>query len=415
MKRAAPEPELNAVEFRQRLMAWYRAQARSLPWRGATDPYLIWVSEIMLQQTRVAAVVEHYNEFVRRFPTLVSLALAAEDDVLAAWSGLGYYRRARMLHKAARFIVLEREGRLPATSAELRTLPGIGEYTAAAVASIAFGESVAVVDGNVERVVLRLTGRPSEESAADRAFVRAQAQALMPNASPLTSQPDAGLASGTASRPRNASAWDAAERVALAASAHPTEQAGGDGAYPHLTANPAGDHNQAMMELGATLCLPRAPLCLQCPVQPLCQTRGEHITPARAPQRSLPVAHLLDLRKRGTVTEVLLALRPANATIMPAMFELPALPLDAVESREPVLRVRHSITSTNYYVQVFSPQRHDRPGSGAPLRRAIPKGSGELHWVNVSRLAGVPLTGLTRKVLQRLHVMENLRINLLQS
>ena len=95
-------------------MAWYRAQARTLPWRGSSDPYHIWVSEIMLQQTRVAAVIDHYNEFVRRFPTLVSLALAAEQDVLAAWSGLGYYRRARMLHKAAQFIVLEREGRLPA-------------------------------------------------------------------------------------------------------------------------------------------------------------------------------------------------------------------------------------------------------------------------------------------------------------
>ena len=144
----APEPaeaagapgaacELDAVDFRQRLMAWYRAQARTLPWRGATDPYHIWVSEIMLQQTRVAAVVQHYNEFVRRFPTLVSLALATEPDVLAAWSGLGYYRRARMLHKAAQFILLERDGRLPDSSIELRTLPGIGEYTAAAVASIA--------------------------------------------------------------------------------------------------------------------------------------------------------------------------------------------------------------------------------------------------------------------------------------
>src|ERR1039457_4178752 len=181
--------ELNPADLRRRLMAWYSAQARTLPWRGATDPYLVWVSEIMLQQTRVAAVVEHYNEFVRRFPTLVSLALAAEPDVLAAWSGLGYYRRARMLHKAAQFIMLEREGRLPATSAELRTLPGIGEYTAAAIASIAFGEAMAVVDGNVERVILRLAGRPNQATASDRAFIRAQAQALMPPALQATSQP----------------------------------------------------------------------------------------------------------------------------------------------------------------------------------------------------------------------------------
>ena len=161
-------------------MAWYHENARALPWRERCGPYRIWVAEIMLQQTRVAAVVEHYNEFMRRFPTLVSLALASELEVLVAWSGLGYYNRARLLHKAAQFIVGERKGRLPATAAELRTLPGIGEYTAAAIASIAFGEGVAVVDGNVERVVLRLTGRASENTAAARGFVRAQAQALLP-------------------------------------------------------------------------------------------------------------------------------------------------------------------------------------------------------------------------------------------
>src|SRR6202789_1945734 len=174
--------ELDAGVFRERLMAWYRAAARTLPWRGTTDPYQIWVSEIMLQQTRVAAVIEHYNEFLRRFPALVSLALSGEADVLAAWSGLGYYRRARMLHKAAQFIVLERDGSLPASSAELRTLPGIGEYTAAAIASIAFGEEVAVVDGNVERVILRLTGHPNQATAAVRSRVATVAQALVPPA-----------------------------------------------------------------------------------------------------------------------------------------------------------------------------------------------------------------------------------------
>jgi A/G-specific adenine glycosylase len=405
-----PGRELDATELRRRLMAWYRVQARRLPWRGATDPYHIWVSEIMLQQTRVAAVVEHYNEFVRRFPTLVSLALAEEADVLAAWSGLGYYRRARMLHKAAQFIMLEREGRLPGSSLELRTLPGIGEYTAAAIASIAFGEAVAVVDGNVERVILRLTGRPSEETASDRTFVRAQAQALMPCASLPGSQ----LVSEPASRSRGAGPWDADERIALAASLHPTAPAGGDGSYPHLTSNPAGDHNQAMMELGATVCLPRAPHCLRCPVHGLCRTRGEHATPARTPQRSVPMACLLDLRKRGPGTEVLLSLRSANASIMPAMFELPNLPLDAVGGREPVLRVRHAITNTNYYVQVFSSRRHEGRSGGEQLRRSVPKGEGELHWASVARLGGLPLTGLTRKILQRLHVMDNPRIHLLE-
>jgi A/G-specific adenine glycosylase len=412
--------ELNAPAFRRRLMAWYRTHARELPWRGTKDPYRIWVSEIMLQQTRVAAVIEHYNEFLRRFPTLVSLALATEPDVLAAWSGLGYYRRARMLHKAARFIMLEREGRLPASSVELRTLPGIGEYTAAAIASIAFGEAVAVVDGNVERVILRLTGSPTEATAAGRAFVRSQAQALIPHAPLLSSHLDSEFVSDRPARPRPVGVWDASERIALAASAHPTSPTGGEDARRHIGDNLAGAHNQAMMELGATLCLPRAPLCLQCPVHALCRTRGEHTTPPRAPQRSLPVACLLDLRKRGPATEVLLEHRPAGATVMPAMYELPPLPLEAVEGREPVLRVRHAITNTNYYVQVFAAQRQEGSGvvpgraEALALRRAIPKGSRDLLWVPISRLAGVPITGLTRKILQRLHVMESARISLLE-
>jgi A/G-specific adenine glycosylase len=373
----------------------------------------------MLQQTRVASVIEHFNEFIRRFPTLVSLALAPEADVLTAWSGLGYYRRARMLHKAAQFIVTERDGRLPASSAELRTLPGIGEYTAAAIASIAFGEAVAVVDGNVERVILRLTGRAGEATAAVQAFVRAQAQALMPRAALLQSQLDAQFVSEEPTRPRDGSVWDASERIAIAASAHPVQRAGGHGPLVQVVHSAAGDHNQAMMELGATVCVPRAPLCLQCPVYALCETRGEHPTPQRAPQRSLPVAYLLDMRKRGPATEVLLERRADDASVMPGMYELPPLPLEAVEGREPVLRVRHSITNTNYYVQVFA-ARHQELNGGSharleayALRRAISAAGKELHWVRSSRLAGLPLTGLARKILQRLRVLENPKISLL--
>jgi A/G-specific adenine glycosylase len=433
-----PTHDINPASFRRRLISWYRAHARDLPWRGTADPYRIWVSEIMLQQTRVAAVIDHYNQFIRRFPTLVSLALAPESDVLAAWSGLGYYRRARMLHKAARFIMLERDARIPPSSAELRTLPGIGDYTAAAIASIAFGEAVAVLDGNVERVILRLTGRTSSapDSSQTRAFIRAQAQALMPHARLLSSHLDAHFVSDAPSTAPTPSVWDASERLAIAASAHPTARAGGEAPVPHLASNPAGDHNQAMMELGATLCLPRNPLCLQCPVYALCRTRGEHLTPARAPQRSLPVAFLLDLRKRGPATEVLLERRPDDASLMPSMYELPPLPLEAVDGREPVLRVRHAITNTNYYVQIFAPigiQPSGAESTGtAPLsptkpipasrtraesfalRRAIPAAAKDLHWVRTSRLASLPLTGLARKVLQRLRVMDNPRIPLLE-
>jgi A/G-specific adenine glycosylase len=335
-------------------MAWYRQHARELPWRGVSDPYRTWVSEIMLQQTRVAAVIQHYQAFLKRFPTLISLALAPEDDVLALWSGLGYYRRARMLHKAARFILRERGGELPPGSVELRTLPGIGEYTSAAIASIAFGESIAVVDGNVERVLLRITGRPEDGTRMTQSFVQDLAQRLVP-----------------------------AKRFVP----------------EHM--NSAGDHNQAMMELGATICLPRAPLCLQCPVFDLCATQGEHPTLPRERQRSRDAAYLLSTRKRGTVTEVLLQQRSAEASLMAGMYELPPLPMDAVEGQEPSLRLRHSITNTNYYVQIFTAGgTRDRA-----LRRAVPAAKSDLHWVRTVRLGQLPLTGLARKALQRMKVM----------
>jgi A/G-specific adenine glycosylase len=338
--------------FRRKLMHWYRDHARTLPWRGGRDAYRTWVSEVMLQQTRVAAVIEHYERFMRLFPTLIALALAPEADVLSAWSGLGYYRRARMLHKAAQFLVEERGGVIPETAAELRTLPGIGEYTCAAIASIAFGESIAVVDGNVERVLLRIAGRDEENTAAGRAFIRDMATQLVPH-----------------------------RRLA-----------------EHT--NAAGDHNQAMMELGATICLPRAPLCLNCPVCDLCRTRGEHSTAARGRQRSLPAAYLLATRKQGVATQVLLARRPSDASLMPGMFELPPLPVDAVAGREPLLRLRHSITNTNYYVEIFGQVGEDRS-----LRDEIAVDAQDLAWESVRKLTEVPLTGLARKVLMRIDLM----------
>ncbi len=344
---------VQVLAFRRRLMSWYRSHARELPWRGVHNPYATWVSEVMLQQTRVTAVIEHYGRFLRRFPTVVALALAPEDEVLAAWSGLGYYRRARMLHKAAQFLVRERGGQIPETSAELRTLPGIGEYTCAAIASIAFGESVAVLDGNVERVLLRILGRAEKATAAATASIRLQAMALVPNRR---------LGEET---------------------------------------NAAGDHNQAMMELGATVCLPQSPLCLNCPVYDFCRTRGEHVTLPKGRQKSKTVAYLVDSRKRGNVTEILLERRSADASLMPGMLELPPLPLDAVEEREPILRLRHSITNTNYYVEVYV----RRDAEDRVLRNAIPAAPGDLVWESVAALRQMPLTGLARKVLMRMKLM----------
>ncbi len=201
--------------FRERLLLWYEANARDLPWRRDRDPYRVWLSEVMLQQTRVAAVVDHYQRFLKRFPTIEKLAAAREASVLAVWSGLGYYRRARMLHAASKKIVTEHSGKFPESSAALRTLPGIGRYTAAAIASIAFDEPIAVVDGNVERVLQRVLGK----RLADEEI------------------------------------WKVAQEL--------------------ITERKPGDSNQAMMELGATVCLPRQPKCLACPVLELCATHGE--------------------------------------------------------------------------------------------------------------------------------------------
>ncbi|HYX69772.1 MAG TPA: A/G-specific adenine glycosylase, partial [Terriglobales bacterium] len=191
------DPQRDA--FRAALLAWYGRHRRALPWRATRDPYRVWVSEIMLQQTRVNAVLEHYRRFLRRFPDVRALARARQSSVLAAWSGLGYYRRARALHAAARRLVRDFDGGFPRTAEAMRTLPGIGRYTAAAVSSIAFGEPQAVVDGNVERVLERLVGRHLPA----------------------------------------AQAWELAAQLL-------------DRAHP-------GDFNQAMMELGATVCLPREP------------------------------------------------------------------------------------------------------------------------------------------------------------
>jgi len=353
-----PAARFPVVAFRRRLAAWYRENARSLPWRGVNDAYATWVSEIMLQQTRVATVIERYREFLQRFPTIAALAEADVEQVLALWSGLGYYRRARMLHRAAQFVVRELKGELPRTAGRLRMLPGVGDYTAAAIASLAFGESVAVVDGNVERVLLRVTGHPEDHSTAARKRLAALAQELVP----------------AAMKP-GAPGWE----------------------------NLPGEHNQAMMELGATVCVPKGPLCLQCPVMELCATRGEHVTAVRAPLKSRYAAHLLALRKRGVQTEVLLERRAETASQMAGMLELPPLVAEAVEGLEPALRLRHSITTTNYMVEVFTEPE------GQSLQGQVASVEGALLWVPTERLGFQPLTGLARKVLVKLRIMEGRR------
>jgi A/G-specific adenine glycosylase len=316
------------TQFRRRLLHWFDRKKRSLPWRGTRDPYLILVSEVMLQQTRVAVVMERYQKFIAQFPTAERLARAREQTVLAAWSGLGYYRRARALHAAAKDI--RRAGSFPSSAAQLAQLPGIGRYTAAAVASIAFNEPVAVVDGNVKRVLERLMGPPHPNQhppgSSDRRF------------------------------------WQIAEKL--------------------LDQRRPGDSNQAMMELGALVCLPGRPLCQSCPVALLCASRGPAAKSKQQPRRKATLTYAL-VRQDGSV---LLQQRSAGSRLMPSMWELPALTGTLPAGLNPIMTLRHSITSTDYVVQVFSMPSHKANG----------------RWVSLENLERMALTGLTRKILKRL-------------
>jgi A/G-specific adenine glycosylase len=339
--------------LRAALLRWFAAHRRPLPWRRNLDPYRIWISEIMLQQTRVGAVLEHYAEFLRRFPDVKTLAAAGLQDVLAAWSGLGYYRRARALHRAARIVVRQHGGHLPGNADALQSLPGIGRYTAAAIASIAFYKPCAVVDGNVERVLRRLLGWRTQ---------------------PLSR------------------IWNAAQQL--------------------LSRRSPGNFNQAMMELGALVCLPVSPRCEACPVRRQCATRGPLQRPARPPRQTAEITYGLAARD----DRIYLVRRGRRESLMPGMWELPQLcngdgagngapHLPAVgrgrsSNGAPHLPVvgrcgsvnpgdftlRHSITITDHTVHVCRvPAAGLRGGRWFPLQDA----------------AALPLTGLARRILRR--------------
>jgi A/G-specific adenine glycosylase len=221
-------------QWASRLLNWYAEHGRQLPWRNTRDPYRIWVSETMLQQTQVDAAIPYYHRWLKRFPNVRVLASASLQDVLALWEGLGYYARARNLHRAAQEVMREHGGRLPRTRKEMRQLPGVGPYTAAAVASMAFGEDAAVLDGNVKRVLARVFDfREDVKSPSGERQLWALAESLVPRGR-------------------------------------------------------AGDYNQALMDLGATLCTPRAPACAACPVRSVCLARKRGVQLQRPVRRARP-------------------------------------------------------------------------------------------------------------------------------
>ena len=253
-----------------RLLSWYRQHGRTLPWRGHPDPYAVWVSEIMLQQTRVETVIPYFEKWMSLFPTVSDLAQASEQEVLNAWEGLGYYSRARNLHQAARMVVGEYGGKLPDDLKALRSLPGIGRYTVGAIASIAFNMDEPTLDGNLRRVYARLfdVSEPADSLTGEKILWKLAAE--------------------------------------------------------YLPKGQAGDYNQALMDLGATICLPKNPRCLLCPLMEICEARingSQEQRPVLKPKKEIPHQVLA----AGVILhedEVLLSKRPSKG-LLGGMWEFP--------------------------------------------------------------------------------------------
>ncbi len=334
------------------LLAWYSREKRDLPWRATRDPYRIWVSEIMLQQTQVATVIPYYARFLKRFPTLKALALADREAVLKAWEGLGYYRRAAHLHEGARAVLARHAGRFPTDAEAIRALPGIGDYTAGAIRSIALGHDAALVDGNVARVLARLSAirKPVLESGTRRRL------------------------------------W------ALATGLLPSGR--------------AGDFNQALMELGALVCTPREPRCPSCPVSRFCRARKGGLVdriPVRPARKAVP-------HRRETVAIVsrdrtLYLRRRPEGGLLGGLWEFPSVP-DPGEGASGALLAalfrRHGVRARacgtlGSFRHVFT---HFKLEAEVRVYEAAGKGreANGRRWVAAATLDELPVTRLTRRI-----------------
>jgi A/G-specific adenine glycosylase len=348
------------TEISRRLLDWYRLQARQLPWRGQDNPYATWVSEIMLQQTRVDTVIPYFQRWMERFPTLEKLAAASEQEVLSAWEGLGYYSRARNLHKAARQVVDEYQGEIPRERAALERLPGIGRYTAGAITSIAFGQDEAALDGNIRRVLSRLfdMDEPAYSGAGQRRL------------------------------------WELARQ--------------------HLPNGQAGDYNQALMDLGASLCSPHAPACLVCPLAELCQARQ------LGRQEELPVLKVRAPIPHYTVTaavirrgsQVLIARRPSKG-LLGGLWEFPGGKVEPGEELPDGLmrEIREELGTQILVGEAFGVYEHAYTHFKVTLHAFICSLNGqepqaleasELRWVDPAELAQFPMGKIDRGIARRL-------------
>ena len=355
-------------DFRRRLLAWYRRNARKLPWRGTRDPYRVWVSEIMLQQTQVATVEGYFRRFIAKLPNITALAAAPEDTVLRLWEGLGYYRRARQLHRAAKIVVAEYGGQFPREPAAVRRLPGIGRYTAGAILSIAFDAAEPILEANTVRLLARLLGyRGDPRTAAGQEQL-----------------------------------WQAAESL--------------------LPRRGAGQLNQALMELGSQVCRPRNPACLACPVARLCPTgpAGLHELipqPKTKPRFEELREAAVVVRRRGRV----LLLRRGEDERWAGLWDFPRFSIDLPERRpegdELVQRVlkltgvridrprllttlRHGVTRFRITLDCYEARGLAAPRNGQRTREA--------RWVSAVELTDYPLNSTGRK-LARLAVGQHLR------
>jgi A/G-specific adenine glycosylase len=324
---------------------WFRQHQRPLPWRETYDPYMVWVSETMLQQTRMEVVLRYFDRFIRRFPDVASLAEAEEADVLAAWSGLGYYRRAKMLREGAREVVERFSGKLPSSVADLSSIKGIGRYTAGAISSIAFRQHAPIVDGNVARIVARLRG--IDEPVASPALMRA--------------------------------AWIEAQSLVESCTA-------------------PRDFNQGLMELGALVCRPQNPACTQCPLSKHCTARatGREESLPRPRQRKETVSITVPLYVISDGAGRLLMRREAGP-LMTSMYHLPhgdssLLPSSSLAASPTRLlgSFRHTITYRKIEFRLFA----------ATLAGGIRETAAEYAWVAPSNIASFPHPSYVSKALR---------------
>ncbi len=351
-------------KVREKLLRWYDAGNRALPWRGESDPYLVWVSEVMLQQTRAETVTERYPRFVSRFPTLKSLADAPLEAILSEWQGLGYYSRARNLHRAARIVAESLQGNLPEDKKSLRALPGFGPYIAGAVSSIAFGERAAAVDGNFTRVLSRLLdfSEPVDVPAI-KVALESQAEALVPPSRP-------------------------------------------------------GDFNQAVMDLGAGICLPRNPRCQACPLSRHCAALAEGTVAARPiktkknPPREVTVFQLW-----AKSLNLIRLVRREESGLFGGMWELPSLMVDgrpAQPDEKPLTRLCRSalgpgwrsggeiarLTRTLTHRKIlFIVLRATKKGKNSNNKKRISPDDSSI-WASAADLEALPLPTAQRAVIQ---------------